>query len=72
MDDTINELTPTLKAPAYDVAHQHKFPEGGKLDVPEAPKPKDLTKPVMETDHKSQFAPNPEDKPPVPPDLAGE
>ena len=73
MEEKINELSPTLQGPAYDVSHQHKFPADGKLDVPSAPKDKEQKLPIYDAPHKSTFE-TPigyKDKPPVPQDLTG-
>ena len=73
MEEKINELTPTLQGPAYDISHQHKFPADGKLDVPSAPKDKEQKLPIYDAPHKSTFE-TPigyKDKPPVPKDLTG-
>ena len=53
------------------MGHQHKYPSEGKLDIPEAPKQKEMTKPVMDADHEVKFTPKTEEKPPVPKDLSG-
>ena len=72
--DNIQEHDTNLKAPAYDVGHQHKFPAGGKMNVPEAPQEKPMPMPVYKADHKSNFEyPKGDlDKPPLPKDLKGE
>ena len=79
-DETIFEGTfeGKLKAPAYDLPHQHKFPTEGKFEgeskAPSAPKEKPLHFPVpKDINPKSSFTipPGAMDKPPVPDSLAG-
>ena len=63
-----------LQSPAYDLDHQHKFPEGGKMQVPSAPREQTQTKPVIEgAVHKSKFEYplGDMDKPEIPKDLNG-
>ena len=73
MEEQHAESVATLKGPAYsvtsEVSHQHKFPEGGKLDVPSAPKEKTLHFPVpKDINPKSGFTipPGALEKPPIP------
>ena len=63
-----------LQSPAYDLDHQHKYPEGGKMQVPSAPREQLQTKPVIEgAVHKSKFEYplGDMDKPEIPKDLNG-
>ena len=78
MEEQHAESVATLKGPAYsvtsEVSHQHKFPEGGKLDVPSAPKEKTLHFPVpKDINPKSGFTipPGALEKPPIPDTLSG-
>ena len=75
---SVAESMATLQGPAYsvtsEISHQHKFPEGGKLDVPSAPKEKILHFPVpKDINPKSGFTmpPGALDKPPIPDTLSG-
>ena len=75
---SVAESMATLQGPAYsvtsEISHQHKFPEGGKLDVPSAPKEKIMHFPVpKDINPKSGFTmpPGALDKPPIPDTLSG-
>ena len=73
-DETNAVPNPTLQEPVYEVAHQHKFPDKGKLDVPTAPKDKPIQFPIVkEVTAKSSFTmpPGALEKPPIPDSLSG-
>ena len=42
MDESISEKVETLKGPAFDVEHSHKFPAEGKLEVSGQPPPREM------------------------------
>ena len=73
-DETNAVPNPTLQEPVYEVAHQHKFPDKGKLEVPTAPKDKPIQFPIVkEVTAKSSFTmpPGALEKPPIPDSLSG-
>jgi len=61
-EDTSNvEAAKGLAGPAYDVKHGHNFPPDAATAIPQAPSPPKMTAgPVMDTEHKSQYAPSPQ------------
>ncbi len=70
-DQTIAEKVPTLQGPAFDVAHQHKYPADGKLDIVEARPPKEQQYPVLDSDHKNVYTPQKEPDARPPKELTG-